>query len=270
MIIDFHTHVFPDNVAPKAIKALENAAEMFDIKAVADGTLNSLKASMLKADVDCSVTFGVATKPSQVPSINNWAIENNDPDSGIIFFGAMHPDYENFSEEIKKLAEAGIKGIKLHGEFQNFPADLEKMFPIYKELSDAGLFVIFHCGDDLFAGDSGNSSAARVRNVTNRFQNLKIIAAHGGSFKQWDESIKHLSGKENIWIDISFLPGYISDELWNELLESFGYEKILLGSDFPWMAQQTVIDWLKSKNLDKKSESAILGGNAEKLLELCS
>jgi len=270
MIIDFHTHVFPDNIAPKAIKALENAAETFKIKAVADGTLNSLKTSMKNAGVDCSVTFGVATKPSQVPSINNWAIENNDPDSGIIFFGAMHPDYENSLEEIKRLTDAGIKGIKLHGEFQNFPADSEKMFPIYKALSDAGLFVIFHCGDDLFAGDSGNSSAARVKNVASNFQNLKIIAAHGGSFKQWDESIKHLSGKENIWIDISFLPGYISDEFWNELLENFGYEKILLGSDFPWMAQQTVIDWLKSKNLDKKIESAILGENADKLLELCS
>ena len=269
MTIDFHTHTFPDSIAPKAITALESAAEMFGLKAIADGTLNSLKISMKNAGIDYSVTFGVATKPSQVSSINNWAIENNNPEKGIIFFGAMFPDYENSLEEIKKLSNAKIKGIKLHGEFQNFPADSEKMFPVYQALSNAGLYVIFHCGDDLFAGDSGYSSASRVKNVADKFPDLKIIAAHGGSFKQWDKSIKYLAGKENIWIDISFLPGYITDELWNELLESFGYEKILLGSDFPWMAQQTVIDWLKSKNLDKKIETAILGGNAEKLLELC-
>lgn len=268
MTIDFHTHVFPENVAPKAIAALETAAGEFNLKAVADGTINSLKESMMSNCVDYSVAFGVATKPSQVPSINNWAIENNDPDSGIIFFGAMHPDYENQIEEIKKLAAAGIKGIKLHGEFQRFPADSEGMFPVYQALSDSGLFVIFHCGDDLFAGDSGNSSAKRVRNAANKFPGLKIIAAHGGSFNQWEKAIKYLSGEKNIWIDISFLPGYISDELWNELLESFGYKKILLGSDFPWMEQKTVIDWLKSKMLDEKIENAILGRNAAELLNI--
>ncbi len=268
MIIDFHTHVFPDNIAPKAIAALESSAEMFGLKAIADGTIASLKTSMKNTGIDCSVTFGVATKPAQVPSINKWAIENNDPDSGIIFFGAMHPDYENQIDEINRIKNAGLKGIKLHGEFQKFPADSEKMFTVYQILSDANLFVIFHCGDDLFAGNSGNSSAVRVRKVADKFPNLKIIAAHGGAFKQWDESIEHLSGKENIWIDISFLPGYITDELWNELLESFGYEKILLGSDFPWMAQRKVLDWLKSKNLDEKIVNAILGGNAVELLNL--
>jgi len=246
MTIDFHTHVFPENIAPKAIAALESAAGEFNLKAVADGTINSLKESMRNNCVDYSVTFGVATKPAQVPSINDWAIENNDPDSGIIFFGAMHPDYEN----------AGIKGIKLHGEFQKFPADSENMFPVYQTLSDSGLFVIFHCGDDLFAGDSGNSSAKRVRNAADKFPDLKIIAAHGGSFNQWEKA------------NISFLPGYISDELWNELLESFGYKKILLGSDFPWMGQKTVIDWLKSKELNEKIESAILGRNAAELLNI--
>jgi len=270
MIIDFHTHVFPDNIAPNAIATLESAAEMFGIKAVADGTLNSLKESMENAEIDCSVTFGVATKPSQVTSINNWAIKNNKPEDGIIFFGALHPDYENSLDEIKKLTNAKIKGIKLHGEFQKFSADSEIMFPIYQALSNAGLYVIFHCGNDFFVGDSGNSSASRVKNVADKFPDLKIIAAHGGSFKQWDKSIKYLAGKENIWIDISFLPGYITDELWDELLESFGYEKILLGSDFPWMAQQTVIDWLKSKKLGKKIETAILGENAKKLLNLYS
>lgn len=268
MTIDFHTHVFPENVAPKAIAALETAAGEFNLKAVADGTINSLKESMRDNCIDYSVTFGVATKPQQVLSINNWAIENNNPEEGIIFFGAMHPDYENQIGEIKRLAIAGIKGIKLHGEFQKFPADSESMFSVYQALSDSGLFVIFHCGDDLFAGDSGNSSAERVKNVADKFPDLKIIAAHGGSFKQWEKSIKYLSGEKNVWIDISFLPGYISDELWNNLLESFGYEKILLGSDFPWMGQKTVIDWLKSKKLDIEIEKAILGGNAEKLLEL--
>jgi len=270
MIIDFHTHVFPGSIAPKVITVLETATEKFGLKAVADGTLNSLKTSMKNAGVDCSVTFGVATKPAQVPSINNWAIENNDPESGIIFFGAMHPDYENFDEEIERLANAKIKGIKLHGEFQKFPADSEKMFPVYEALASREMFVIFHSGGDLFAGDSGNSSAVRIKNVADKLPDLKIIAAHGGSFNHWEESIKYLSGKENIWLDISFLPGYISDELWNELFESFGYKKFLLASDFPWMAQKTVINWLKSKKLDEKIENAILGGNAAKLLELCA
>ena len=268
MIIDFHTHVFPENVAPKAIAALETAAEKFNLKAVADGTLNSLKSSMKNARIDCSVTFGVATKPEQVPSINNWAIENNAPDSGIIFFGAMHPDFETPEIEIERLAKSDIKGIKLHGEFQKFPVDSVKMMPVYQSLDNNNMIVIFHAGDDLFAGCSGNSSAEKIKNVAEKFPSLKIIAAHGGAFKQWDDSIKNLAGKNNVWIDISFLPGYISDKLWEEMLNKFDYKKILLGSDFPWMSQAETMNWLKQKNLEQKVETAILGDNAVKLLNL--
>ena len=270
MLIDFHTHVFPENVAPKAIAALESAAKKFGAKAVAGGTIGSLKKSMKSAGINFSVTFGVATKPAQVHSINNWAIENNSLENGIIFFGAMHPDFDNKVEEINRLSNAGIKGIKLHGEFQKFAADSEKMTPVYQTLAERKMFVVFHAGDDLFAGCSGNSSAEKIKNVALNFPKLNIIAAHGGAFKQWDESIKHLSGMENVWIDISFLPGYISDELWSKMLKEFDYKKILLGSDFPWMSQKKTVEWLKQKNLDKKIENAILGKNASDILNLQS
>mgnify|MGYP004452568245 CR=1 FL=1 len=49
MIIDFHTHIFPDAIAQRTIEKLEAAA---NIKAHSDGTLTGLKTSMQKAGVD--------------------------------------------------------------------------------------------------------------------------------------------------------------------------------------------------------------------------
>ena len=74
MIIDFHTHIFPDKIASRSIKHLENAS---GITAATDGTLNGLLSSMDKNEVDLSVIMPVVTKPTQFESVNTFAAEIN-------------------------------------------------------------------------------------------------------------------------------------------------------------------------------------------------
>ena len=84
MVIDFHTHTFPDKIAPQTIAAL---AEKSGSTPYRNGTLSSLLESMRKNGVDYSVILPVATKPSQVPSINRLAAQLNGTD-GIIYAGS--------------------------------------------------------------------------------------------------------------------------------------------------------------------------------------
>ena len=126
MIIDFHTHCFPDELAYKAIPFL---AERAGVDYYLDGTVAALKSSMRKAGIEYSVVAPIATKPAQTPKINEWACEINK--DGIIAFGSVHPEYHDWYSELKKLAERRIKGIKLHPDYQEFYIDDKKVYPIY-------------------------------------------------------------------------------------------------------------------------------------------
>ena len=123
MVIDIHTHTFPDKIAAGAIDALSREAH---IKAHTDGTVSGILASMEEADIDVSVVVPVATAPSQVVKVNDSSLrnnekyfdENNDSDvSGrrrVLSFGCIHPEFSDYRTELRRIAEHGIKGIKLH------------------------------------------------------------------------------------------------------------------------------------------------------------
>ena len=114
MIVDFHTHVFPEAIADKTISFLENKANSH---AHTRGTLEELKSSMKEAGIDYSVALSVVTKPSQFNTVNNYLAEINGKD-GIISFGGLHPDCEDIEEKLDYIKELGLKGIKLHPDYQ--------------------------------------------------------------------------------------------------------------------------------------------------------
>ena len=114
-IIDIHTHVFPDTLAPGAISRLEAAGP---VNAYYDGTVSGLVSAMDRAGVSLSVTQAVATKPSQVRSINEWAATTTS--DRILPFGAMHPDVDDPAAEVEHAARLGIRGFKMHPEYQQF------------------------------------------------------------------------------------------------------------------------------------------------------
>lgn len=106
MVIDFHTHAFPDKIAEKTIAIL---ADRSGTAASTDGTVDGLIGSMKDAGVDISVVLPVVTKPSQFESINAFAERINSL-PGIISFGGIHPDCEDSEKKIDALADAGFRG----------------------------------------------------------------------------------------------------------------------------------------------------------------
>ena len=142
-IIDMHVHVFPDDLAALAVPAVSRGA---GIDAAFDGTLAGLRASMRRAGVSRSVVLPVATKTSQVRSINDWAAGLGGGD--IVPFGAIHPDLTDAEEELERLAGMGLLGVKMHPEYQAFRPDDDRLEPLFAAAARLNLILYFHAGED--------------------------------------------------------------------------------------------------------------------------
>ena len=146
MIIDFHTHIFPDKIAEKTIALL---AEKGNIRPYGDGRADTLKRSMKKAGVDLSILQPVITRPEQFDSIFRFALGINEEKDGLYSFGGIHPASEHYKEELNQIAEAGFKGIKLHPDYQGMFADDIRMIRVTDYALEKGLLVLFHAGYDV-------------------------------------------------------------------------------------------------------------------------
>jgi len=259
MIIDIHTHAWPDKVA---IRARENLEAVFKIKMVGDPTVATLLEFMEKNHIDVSVIAAVATKPEQVPSINDWLVSVKSP--RIKVFGALHPDYPYWKEELLRLGHS-LDGIKLQPEFQNFYVDEERMFVIYDTLRHLELPVLFHCGEELSGTMLVRSSPERLMKVKERFTDLKIIAAHFGGFRLWGEVKKYLLGRD-IYLDTSFFFNQLPKEEIRNLLLGHPQDRLLFGTDFPLVDQKIDLDYLDSLDIPGGLKERILYLNAQELL----
>lgn len=260
MIIDAHVHVFPEAIAAKAIANLQRNSP---IPFASDGTLSSLRQSMAKARINRSVILPVSTKAEQVKSINCYAIElNKSPD--IIAFGTMHPGFAGFRDEIKRLKEHGIRGVKMHPDYQAFDVDDAGIFPIYETLAEAGLILFLHAGKNINIKEPPRCTPAGLAKVAKTFPQLKLIAAHLGGWRMWDEVEKHLVGS-SVRFDTSFALGHMNAKQFLRIIRDHGIEKIIFGTDSPWNGQSTSVQEIMNLPLPEHEMDLILGQNAVKL-----
>ena len=109
MVIDFHTHAFPDAIADRAIASLVKACGNL-YKPCHNGTLAGLCDNMKCFGVDISVVQPVITKPSQTVTLNEWAASIQS--DKIISFGGIHPDTDDYKRDIDFVCSLGLKGLK--------------------------------------------------------------------------------------------------------------------------------------------------------------
>ena len=187
MIIDIHTHTFPDKIAAATVNKLGDAAHL---EPCTDASRDGLVSSMEKAGIDLSVILPVATKPSQVEKINTRAAQTNALYKGKLFsLGGIHPAYENWYEELGRVKELGLKGIKIHPVYQGADIDSEPFMNILKRCAELGLSVITHAGDDIGFPGVVHCSPEMCLRVKEEIPDLKLILAHMGGWQNWDPSI---------------------------------------------------------------------------------
>lgn len=262
MIIDFHTHAFPDTVAAKAIPAL---AQEGNVMAHTQGTVDSLLASMERAGINTSIICSIATRPSQFEPILAWSKAIRSP--YLIPFPSIHPADTDVVAKVFKLKEEGFFGIKLHPYYQDFFLDEERLSPLYEALSETGLMLVVHCGYDIAFPRIRRADPAQILTVHTRFPYLKLITTHFGGWDIWDEVEKTLIGKD-IFMEISFSLKYLSNEQAVRMLSKHPMDFLLFGTDSPWDDQLEAVQRLKKIGLNQKRLYRILGQNAEHLLSI--
>ena len=281
MIIDIHTHIFPDKIAESTLKILSGKSHT---PPFTDGTLNGLMVSMKKFSVDVSIILPVATKLEQVIKINDNAAQINEKffDAGIISFASIHPDFEKFRAELSRVKSLGFKGIKIHPVYQDTNLDDKKFLRIFDRAAELDLIVITHAGLDIGFPNVIRCTPKMARHVVEEIGEFKFILAHMGGWKSWDEVAEELSDV-NIFVDTAFSTGLIPNkenfysaeemkmldaENFMKLYKIFGAGKILFGTDSPWMEQGTPIDFINALPIDDADKNKIFGLNAAKLLQL--
>ena len=282
MRIDIHTHVFPKELAPRAIPKLEEAARM---RARLDGTPDGLLASMAAAGIDVSVTLPVATNPRQPRKLNELAARDAERfgGRGLLPFGAAHPDDPNWKEELDFLAAHGVKGIKLHPMYQETDLDDPRSLRIIGRAAELGLIVLVHAGEDIGIPGPSRCSPRHVLRVLRETGIDRLVLAHMGGWGIWDEVKQELAGAP-VYFDTSFSFGSAAFHpawprspeelrlgdpvLLGELVRIHGIDRVLFGSDSPWGDQRESMDELGRLGLSDAELEAVLGGNAARLLGL--
>ncbi len=260
-IIDAHCHVYPDKIAEKASMS---TGHFYGIGMNFDGKVSTLISKADAAGVERCLIHSVATSPKQVSSINRFLADEVKNSGGrFIGFGALHPDSENIKEEVEEIIALGLCGVKLHPDIQGIAADDGRYFKIYDEISGR-LPLLIHCGDSRY--DMSNPN--RIGNVVKNYPDLKVICAHFGGYSVWEDAVKELSGKQNVYVDTCSSFPFLSDEKIKEYIAAYGEDKVLFGTDYPMWDAKKELERLFSLGLSDETLEKILHKNLESLLGL--
>jgi predicted TIM-barrel fold metal-dependent hydrolase len=254
-IADAHVHVFPHKIAAKAAK---NISGFYDLPMECnEGSIESLVKANKEAGVNISLICSPATTPSQTVGINRFIAETSRAEKSVFPFGSVHPLSDDVERDIKSAKEAGLKGLKLHPDFQNFEIDSAFAMDIYLAAQKYDMPILMHMGDARYSG----SSPKRLAHVLKYLPDLKVIAAHLGGFQRWDESFLYLKGHRNLKFDTSSTLRFLSPEKSREIIKAFGTENVMFGSDFPMSLPETEIKRFLSLGFDESDNARILGEN---------
>lgn len=258
MLIDFHAHVYQDEVADRVIGRME---EFYGIRRRYDATASHLLESMAGADFERAVVLPVFTKPEHI-ELNRWYAKLKESSGGrLVPFGGIHP--ENDPRELELFPELGLVGIKLQPNAQRFRPDDPAVFPLYEKASELGLIVVFHSGNEASGPPAELSRPSYFASVLERFPELTAVIAHMGGYKAWDE-VACLFPFKNAYFDTAFLPTKIGEAHFMELVDQAGIERVLFGTDFPFRDHAEENAWME--RVLGRRRTAMLHDNAAKML----
>ena len=263
MVIDFHTHTFPDSIAEQAVAHLSKVGHA---TAFIDAKRDTLLRSMRDNQIDISVVLPVATAPKQVKGINRLSAELNGRE-GLFYAGAVHPDCDDIEETLDFIKASGLFGIKLHPDYQGVHFDDPRYLRIMEAAARRGLFIVTHAGVDIAYRDHVHCTPDMVLRVLDTLGGVidnKLILAHMGGYELPDEVLEKLCGKPVLMDTAAVLDLY--PDRCAEIILRHGAERVLFATDSPWRSQRQYVEILRSLPLTDAQRESILHGNAERIL----
>ena len=263
MLIDTHTHLFPDFLAGRTLQKL---SEVSGCSYCTDGTVAGTQQYFAQSGVDFAVVLHIATKPEQQTNVNHFAKQVQDENPNLICFGSVHPDAPDALEELYHVKELGLYGVKLHPDYQKVFIREERYFPLFETMSRLGLPVALHTGWDPVSPDVTRGSSKDMAEVARAFPGLTVIAAHMGGLNQYEEAQAHLAGLRNVYFDTAMSSVYFqSPELYERLIRRHGLDRVLFGTDCPWNTVGAELHFLDETGLTEAEKAQITFENAKRL-----
>lgn len=266
LVIDFHTHCYPDSLAPAAI-----SRRWANGSCHADGTVRGLLQDLRASGAGCAVVLHVARRPETMADVNRFAAQIEREHPGVIYsFGSVHPDAPDAFEELHRIKAGGLHGVKLHPSFQKFEPANPRYFALYREIGRLGLPVLFHCGR--YKAQEPCLQPRELEQILPYFGNTPVIAAHLGGL--WDNvTHNHLAQLDRlaalpVYVDTGYCVNYFTDEEVYQILSRLRPERILYGSDTPWIDAKVQRQQLDRMRLDEASMERILYKNACAILRI--
>lgn len=251
--IDFHTHIFPDDVARRTIDAVR---KNFNIVAPESGTSAGLRASMRFASIAKSVVLPVARLPEEIRQTNEWILSI--ARDGLIPFGAIHPLLEDLTED---------PGVKIIPSLQKIFPDDPRCGRLYESLIERDMIIVFHSGKEPIERGTIYGTPQRFSIIAKSYPKLKMMLTHLGGLRMWDDVQKYLipPGK-NVFFDTAYASAYLSREEVANLIREIGTDHALFGTDYPWTSPAKEIKLIRGLDLYEKEIEKILSKNGEMLL----
>jgi predicted TIM-barrel fold metal-dependent hydrolase len=267
VIIDAHTHIYPEFVAKKAIRTVITNING-RLNAHTEGTYNSLINSMDAAGIDISIVLPVATNPGQGAGILQWIKELAQSSPRMIFFGSVHPEDPDFRNCIREMKECGLQGLKFHPGYQGFAADARAAYQVYEEALSQNMVLYFHSGHDPSLPQCDYTSVERYAVLLKDFSGSKIVLAHGGGYGEWGKVLDLLGGKK-CYFDVAFVLESMERDknAWELYRQNEDY--FLFGSDSPWRDQKKYVELIRgSSSLTQEQKEKLFFKNVQKLVRV--
>lgn len=189
-------------------------------------------------------------------------------------FGAIHPFDKNIDDKIKHYMNLHIKGWKINPHVCGFTIDCKESLALIEKLSKTGLPILCCSGVGLPQNvlatnipskqtkkDVQNQRLDRYEIVLNTFPDTTFILAHSGCF-EFESMVRLLKNHQNVYTDISIQPA----EHIKTLIEKIGRERILFGTDYPFVTQAfSILSVLRATD-NENERMSIFSENAKRLL----
>jgi len=227
-----------------------------------DDTISGLLATGRQAGIHKFLVNSVATSPAQVYRINDFIAQAVSENSEFIGFAALHQDMPDVEREVDRVEKLGLRGVKLHPDIQRFQVDDRRLDKLYASL-EGRLPLLVHTGDYRY----DFSGPARIAAVLDRFPKLDVICAHFGGYTEWDIAAHYLAGRR-LWVDTSSSLAFLSPERARCLIDAFGSDRVLFGTDYPMWDAPEELARLDKLNLPEEVREKILYKNICALLDM--
>ncbi len=258
-VADVHVHIYPEKISAKAAQSI---GDFYHVRmADENGSVACLQSRLDTCDIERCVVHSVAVRPGTVTSINDFIASACCEHPQLVGFMTLHQDTSDMAAEIDRACELGLKGIKLHPDFQRVDMDDDRLMVAYEIAEKRGLPLIIHCGDYRY----DYSHPSRLKRILHEFPDLVVDAAHFGGWSVQDYALEFLED-ERCFLDVSSSMRYLGPRRTRELIESYGFDRILFGSDFPMWTPAEELEFLRSLGFAEAELERMCWHNVERFL----